>query len=72
MKLEKREVTLDEKDTLKDLLAFERMLLQEYAILSPVVEGKERRSYFSDCLVGVLENVFLLADLLQEGSKEIK
>ena len=72
MKLEKREVTLDKKDTLKDLLAFERMLLGEYAIVSPLVEGKERRSYFCDCLLGTVENVFLLADLLQEGAKEGK
>ena len=72
MKLEKREVTLNEKDTLKDMLAFERALLVEYALSAATIEGKERRNYFVDNLTGLEENVFLLADLLQERVKQEK
>ncbi len=73
MKLEKREVTLNEKDTLKDALTFERTLLTEYAAFACVVTGEERRAQLIARMEKILRVVFTLVDLLQsdrEGMKE--
>ena len=64
MKLEKREVTLNEKDTLKDALLYERMLLTEYAQAAPSIEGTERRAIYGEFVNQSLRDVFYLADLL--------
>ena len=70
MKLEKREVTLNEKDSLKDMLVCERALLMEYAALSPTIEGEERRNDYEECFDKTLQNVFYVADLLYEKAKQ--
>ena len=43
MKLEKREVTLNEKDSILDMLFFEENLQQEYSVIAEKIEGKELR-----------------------------
>ena len=70
MKLEKREVTLNEKDTLKDALAYERMLLTEYALAATSIEGTERRAIYGEFLSQSLRDVFYLSDLLRDSRGE--
>ena len=43
MKLEKREVTLNEKDSILDMLFFEENLQQEYLVVAEQIESKELR-----------------------------
>ena len=69
MKIEKREMTLNEKDTLKDVLAFERTLLAEYVAISPLVEGAERRENYCAMIDETLHNIFTISDLLREYKK---
>ena len=66
MKLEKREVTLNETDTLKDALIFEKTMLTEYAQAAPWIEGTERRAIYGDFVLQSLRDVFYLSDLLKE------
>ena len=66
MKIEKREVTLDEKDTLKDLLFCERSLAKEYVAVAPALETASHREKCISFLKSTLENVFFAADLLRE------
>ena len=70
MKLEKREVTLNEKDTLKDALAYERMLLSEYALAATEIAGTERRAIYGEIISQSLRDVFYLADLLKDAATE--
>ena len=66
MKIEKREMTLNEKDALKDTLTFERALLLEYAALSPLTYGTERRENYIAMMEQILHNIFEISDLLRE------
>ena len=70
MKIEKREMTLNEKDTLKDVLAFERTLLAEYVSLSPLIEGEERRENYCEMVQQILHTIFSISDLLRESKKQ--
>lgn len=65
MKNSKREITLNEKDSIKDLLASERGLLNGYVFALFHAERKETRRYLSDCLCEVAEDVFFLTDVLK-------
>ena len=69
MKIEKREVTLDEKDTLKDVLFCERALAKEYVAVAPVLQSASHREQCTIFLCEALHNVFDVADLLRERTK---
>ena len=69
MKIEKREVTLDEKDTLKDVLFCERALAKEYVAVAPALEAAAHREECTVFLCEILQNVFDVADLLRERTK---
>ena len=66
MKLEKRDITLNEKDSLKDLLLLEKALLGAYTDTLTRVSRKELR----DCLLTLVEEtakeVFWAKDLLDK------
>ena len=72
MKLEKREVTLDEKDTLKDVLFCERSLAKEYVSVAPCLEAATHRESCAEFLDATLATVFDVADLLRERLRRDK
>lgn len=55
MKLEKREITLNEIDSLSDMYYFERMLVQAYTIGRKNVETKQISSIFEERLLAIEE-----------------
>lgn len=69
MKLEKREVTLNEKDTLKDLLSFVRGLTAEYVHAAPYIEGESHRAGYNQLLLQNMQTIFYLRDLLRNTVK---
>jgi len=64
MKIEKREITLNERDTLKDMLFFEKGLLREYASAIEKAERKETRSLLEERMRETAEEIFVLRDLV--------
>lgn len=65
MKNSKREITLNEKDSIKDLLASEKGLLNGYVSALFHAERKETRQYLINCLSEAAEDVFFLTDVLK-------
>ena len=70
MKLEKREITLNECDSLRDVLFLEKSLLNEYAEALTRVRRKETRERLLDYIKGVAEELFLVSDLLEKQSQQ--
>ena len=66
MKLEKREITLNEKDSLKDLLLLEKALLGQYTDVLTKVTRKEFRERVLDLIKETAQEVFWTKDLLDE------
>lgn len=64
MKNEKREITLNEEDSLKDMLQTEKYLLENYVGSLAFVEKKQCREEILKHLAFVAEDVFLLTDIL--------
>ena len=66
MKLEKREITLNEQDSLRDVLFMEKALLFEY--MDGLVKAcrKETRERLLDCIKDSAEDLFLIKDLLEK------
>lgn len=64
MKNEKRDVTLNEEDSIKDMLCMERVLLNEYVTAIYGAERKEARTALIEGLSATAEEVFFLEDLL--------
>jgi hypothetical protein len=67
MKLEKREITLNECDSLRDIRILEKSLLNEYLTALAVMERKETR----ECVLALIkenaEELFLAQDLLKKS-----
>ena len=65
MKLTKRDCTLNEKDTLQDMLESEKQLMEIYT--TALFEGSTKavRKNFSTNLLGVAENQFCLFTQMQ-------
>ena len=66
MKLEKREITLNEKDSLKDVLLLERALLLQYAETLTRMTRKEPRKRLLSLVKETAEESFWLKDLLDK------
>ena len=66
MKLEKREITLNEKDSLKDLLLLEKALLGQYTDALARVTRKEFRQQILQLIQETAEEIFWTKDLLDE------
>ncbi len=68
MKLEKREITLNEADSLKDALLCESALLKEYAVCAVKAERKETRFAIQSHMKEIAEEIFRLRDILTDIS----
>jgi hypothetical protein len=66
MKLEKREITLNEKDSLKDVLFMEKGLLDRYVETLVCVTRKEERERLMKCIKETAEEIFTIKDLLEK------
>ena len=66
MRLEKREITLNEKDSLKDLLLLEKGLLAQYADALARVTRKDFRQQILDLIQETAEEIFWTKDLLDK------
>lgn len=64
MKNSKREITLNEYDSLKDMLFMEKSLMREYCTAIFSAGRKETRVYLVEAFSSVAEDVFFLEDLL--------
>ena len=70
MKLEKREITLNECDSLRDVLFLEKSLLNEYVEALVRVRRKETRERLLEYLKAVAEELFLASDLLDKKREQ--
>ena len=66
MKLEKREITLNEKDSLKDIFFLEKALLDEYVETLIYVTRKEERERLLTRIKETAEEIFTVKDLLEK------
>lgn len=66
MKLEKREITLNEKDSLKDVFLLERALLLQYTETLMKMTRKESRERLLNLIKATAEETFWLKDLLDK------
>lgn len=71
MKLEKREITLNEYDSLSDAYLFERNLLFSYTEKLENIKRKEIRAAILDCMRETAQDIFSLLDL-REGASVMK
>lgn len=63
MKNCKRDITLNEKNSLEDMLTFERGLLRDYGAAVFAVESKEGRALFLTAIKELAEDSWFLKDL---------
>lgn len=70
MKNSKREITLNEYDSLQDMLFMEKSLMREYCTAIFSARRKEVRSYLTEAFSSVTEDVFFLQDLLASRRDE--
>ncbi|MBE7079957.1 MAG: hypothetical protein E7371_01815 [Clostridiales bacterium] len=68
MRLEKREITLNEKDSLKDLLLLEKALLGQYTDALTRVTRKELRERILELVKETSGEIFWMKDLLDKES----
>lgn len=67
MRLEKREITLNEQDSIRDLLLLEKSLLNEYVTGITALSRKELRESVLDLIQETAKEVFLTYDLLEKS-----
>ena len=70
MRLEKREITLNEQDSLRDVLFLGKALLFEYVESLGKAYRKEVREGLLDLIKENTEDFFLISDLLQKLEEE--
>ena len=70
MKLEKREIMLNEQDSLSDVLFMEKSLLYEYVEGLAKVYRRESREALLGFFKAVAEDLFLINDLLEKLKSE--
>ena len=70
MRIEKREMTLNERDTLADMQNMERALIRAYADAALYAERKESRLLIVAHLGDTANETFMLCDLLSGISKD--
>ena len=64
MKFEKREITLNEYDSLSDMLGICQQLLSLYQTSACLFECKERRAFLKECTSATLDETYFLKDLV--------
>lgn len=72
MKLEKREITLNEFDSLKDVFYLEKNLLCEYANAIEKVERQENRNELLTLMQETIDDLFFAKDLMRGSAIENK
>ena len=70
MKLEKREIALNEMDSLKDALYTEKILLNEYVHVFTHTISKATRNELSELIAQVGDDALLVCDLLRNSIKQ--
>ena len=75
MKLEKREITLNEQDTLQDICRVEESLLHDYVTLLTHIQRKQTRELLLMHIREVAEDLYTVTDFkktaqMQVGMKE--
>ena len=70
MKLEKREITLNEFDSLKETFYMEKMLLNEYLECLTKATRKETRKELQRLMQEVGEELSLAQDLMKKSATE--
>lgn len=63
MKLEKREISLNESDSINDALNAQRILLIEYAQTLNKIGCKQTRNTVIENIREIVEDIFTLSDL---------
>ena len=63
MKLEKREISLNELDSVVDAMCIEKLLLTEYVYSLERVKRKEIRATLLESMKQIGEDLFVLSDL---------
>ena len=66
LRLEKREITLNEKDSICDMLRFEEGVLREYSGALSKIKRKETRQAVTENMRAVAEEIFTLSDLVED------
>ncbi len=66
MKFEKREITLNEYNSLSDMLASCERLLSLYKTSSAFLDRKETRTFLKECIGKTLDEIYFLKDLLND------
>ena len=69
MKLEKREITLNETDSIKDAFFTEKALLLEYVDALGKAQNKQTQSQLFSLMKEVGEDMLFLRDLLEENEQ---
>ena len=70
MKFEKREITLNERDSILDVLVIHERLAEVYLQGARVADRKEVRELIKKRLHEVIEEIYLLNDLLNDLQKK--
>lgn len=71
MKLEKREIMLNEKDTLQEAIWLERSLLHAYIECMNETDRKQTRSIFETNVKEVVQDLYTLLDLAEERKGKV-
>ena len=69
MKLEKREITLNETDSLKDVYYLEKTLLREYSARLALAKCQETKHELSALVKEVTEDMEKVEKLMKESAK---
>ena len=70
MKLEKRDITLNEADSLTDVFFMTKNLALHYLFALEHVEGKEKRKTLLALLKEVGEDLFMASDFMRKSREE--
>ncbi|MBQ9714001.1 MAG: hypothetical protein IJV83_01625 [Clostridia bacterium] len=70
MKLEKREITLNEYDSLKDVYYLEKTLLREYTARLALAKCKETENELTRLLDEVTEDMTVAENLMKRAREE--
>ena len=70
MKLEKREITLNEYDSVLDMLGCSERLLELYRVAVGVAERREVRARLKESILSTVEEIYFLKDILEKIKAE--
>ena len=71
MRIDKREMTLNERDSAADMLALEKALLGKYVEALAVAKRKETRGVLVDRMKSLADEVFFLTDILERIEENV-